>query len=178
MIYLGWTAMAAYFNLHSGLGKPIGDITYGEFITYFKGIFVAAWMYPAMTAAIRVSVLLFYRRIFAKGNTFYAIFIWTMLAMQAAYVVVFEITPGFSCHPIQDGWDPILRLTNCSDFYIYQTEALYSISLAFDVILLVFPIYAVSKLKMPLKRRIGVAVIFSLGAAYVPPIRGTLPFSD
>lgn len=156
--------MAAFFNLHSGLGKPIGDITYGEFITFFKGIFVAAWMYPIMTAAIRVSVILFYRRIFARGNTFYSLFISTMLVLQAAYVIVFEITPGFSCKPIRDGWNPILRLTSCSNFYIYQTEALYSISLAFDVILLIFPIYAVWKLQMPLKKRLGVAIIFALGA--------------
>ncbi|KAL1870722.1 hypothetical protein Daus18300_005042 [Diaporthe australafricana] len=163
-LYLGWTAMAAFFYLHSGLGKQIGDITYGEFIMFFKETFAAAWIYPAMTAAIRVSVILFYRRIFARGNKFYSLFISSMLVLQAAYVVVFEITPGFSCRPIWDGWDPILRLTSCNSFYIYQTEALYSVSLVFDVVLLVFPIYAVWKLQMPLKKRLGVAVILALGA--------------
>lgn len=156
--------MAAYFNLHSGLGKPLGEITYGEFINFYKGIFVAAWMYPIMSAAIRVSVLFFYRRIFAKGNRFYTVFIWAMLFLQLAYVIVFEITPGFSCHPIQDGWNPLLRYINCSDFYIWQTEALYGASLGFDVILLVFPVYAVWKLQMPLKKRLGAAFIFALGA--------------
>ncbi|KUJ09021.1 uncharacterized protein LY89DRAFT_741320 [Mollisia scopiformis] len=165
MFYIAWTAMAAYFNLHSGIGKPIEEITYGEFIIFFKGIFVAAWMYPLMSASIRVSILLFYRRIFAKGYLFYSSTIWILLALQGAYVIAFEIIPGFSCHPIADAWDPVNRITNCSDLYINATEALYSTSLAFDVILLIFPIYAISRLQMPLKKRLGVFVIFILGAA-------------
>lgn len=156
--------MAAWFNLNSGIGKPLGDITYGEFIIFYKGVFVAAWMYPAMSASIRVSVLLFYRRVFAKGSRYYSVFLWTLLALQAVYVIIFEITPGFSCHPLKDAWEPMKRYTSCSMLYIDATIALYSVSMAFDVILLVFPIYAVSKLQMPLKKRLGVLLIFFLGA--------------
>ncbi|KAK8024539.1 hypothetical protein PG993_012605 [Apiospora rasikravindrae] len=163
LCYLGWTAMSAWYNLHSGIGKPLGDVTYGEFIRFYQGVFVAAWMYPIMSAAIRVSILLFYRRIFAKGNPWYTKSINALLLLQGVYVIVFEITPGFSCRPFPDAWDPIKRLTSCTDFYIDQTIALYSVSLAFDIILLVFPIYAVSKLKISLKKRCGVGIIFALG---------------
>lgn len=157
--------MAAYFNLNSGIGKPIQEITYGEFIIFFKGIFVAAWMYPIMSASIRVAILLFYRRIFAKGSRVYSLLIWALILLQGAYVIAFEIIPGFSCHPIKDAWDPLLRYTSCSNLYINGTEALYSTSIAFDVILLLFPIYAVSKLQMYWRKRLGVVVIFVLGAA-------------
>lgn len=167
LCYIAWTAIAAWYMLHSGIGKPIGDVTYGEFIRFYQGIFVAAWVYPIMSASIRVSILLFYRRIFAKGNRLYTMSINALLLLQAAYVIVFEITPGFSCRPIADAWEPVKRLTSCTDWYIDQTIALYSVSLAFDIILLVFPIYAVSKLKMSLRKRCGVGFIFILGSGYV-----------
>ena len=34
--YLGWTAMAAYANFHAGVGKPLWEITEGEFSVWFK----------------------------------------------------------------------------------------------------------------------------------------------
>ncbi len=157
--------MAAYFNLNSGIGKPIQEITYGEFIVFFKGIFVSAWMYPIMSTSIRIAILLFFHRIFAKSSRIYTFLIWSLIALQGAYVIAFEIVPGFSCHPIQDAWDPVLRYVNCSDLYINGTEALYSTSIAFDIILLVFPIYAVSKLQIPWKKQVGLFVIFILGAS-------------
>lgn len=156
--------MAAYFNFHSGIGKPIGDITYGEFVTFFKGVFVAAWMYPAMSASIRVSILLFYHRLFAKADIKYRVAIWSLIILQGVYVIIFEVLPSFSCHPIKDAWDPLKRYTSCSMLYIDATEALYSVSLAFDVILLVFPLFIVWSLHMPIKRRISASVIFVLGA--------------
>jgi len=156
--------MAAYFNFHSGIGKPIGEITYGEFVTFFKGVFVAAWVYPAMSASIRVSILLFYHRLFAKADTRYRLTIWSLIILQGIYVIIFEVLPGFSCHPIKDAWDPLKRYTSCSMLYINATEALYSVSLAFDVILLVFPIFIVWSLHMPIKRRISASVVFVLGA--------------
>ena len=155
--------MSAYFNFHSGIGKPIGDITYGEFILFYQGVFIAAWMYPAMSGAIRISILFFYRRLFAKASTFYRNATWVLIAMQAAYIITFEIIPGFSCTPIADGWEPVRRLTSCTDLYIDATIGLYSVSLAFDVILLVFPLWIVFRLQMPIKKRIGVSVIFLIG---------------
>ncbi|KAL2834988.1 hypothetical protein BDW59DRAFT_155814 [Aspergillus cavernicola] len=31
LFYIGWTAMAGYINLHAGVGKPLWEITVGEF---------------------------------------------------------------------------------------------------------------------------------------------------
>jgi len=155
--------MATYMNLNSGIGKPIGDITYGEFILFFKGVFVATWMYPPMSAAIRISILLFYHRLFSKAEAFYRWVIYTLIALQVAYVIVFEILPSFSCSPISAAWDPMKRYTSCTNLYIDATIALYSTSLGFDIILLVFPIFIVSRLQMPLKKRISASAIFVLG---------------
>ncbi|KAM7215914.1 hypothetical protein V8F06_008672 [Rhypophila decipiens] len=165
MLYLGWTAMAGYMILESGIDKPIGQITYGEFIVFYKGVFISQWMYPLMSASIRAAIIFFYRSIFALASRFYSVSLWVLLALQALYVVAFTVLPGFECTPISDGWEPLKRMTSCSDLYVTSSLGLYGSSLAFDVILLVFPIYATSCLKMCIKKRLGVILIFGLGAS-------------
>jgi hypothetical protein len=155
--------MAAYMNLNSGIGKPLGDITFGEFILFYKGVFVAAWMYPPMSAAIRISILLFYNRLFSKADRKYKIIIYFLGLLQVVYVIIFEVLPAFSCRPLKDAWDPLKRYTSCTNLYIDATIALYSTSLAFDIILLVFPIYIVWRLQMPVQKRLSVSAIFFLG---------------
>ena len=36
LLYIGWTTMAAYVNLHAGVGKPLWEITVGEYSVWFK----------------------------------------------------------------------------------------------------------------------------------------------
>jgi hypothetical protein len=35
-MYVGWTIMALYVNINAGVGKPLWDITLGEFSVWFK----------------------------------------------------------------------------------------------------------------------------------------------
>ncbi|KZZ87553.1 hypothetical protein AAL_08359 [Moelleriella libera RCEF 2490] len=163
-VFIAWTSTAAWFILNSGIGKPLGEVTYGEFIISYKGIFVAAWMYPIMSALIRTSILLFYQRLFAKANQWISVAIWTLLGLQLAYVITFEIIPGFACSPIQDGWEPIRRLTSCTDFYIDGTIALYGVSLAFDIIILILPLRPIWNLQISTKKKLSISAILLLGS--------------
>lgn len=36
LLYIGWTAMATYVNLHAGVGKPLWEITVEEYSVWFK----------------------------------------------------------------------------------------------------------------------------------------------
>jgi len=36
LLYSGWTAMALYVNFNAGVGKPLWEITLGEFVVWFK----------------------------------------------------------------------------------------------------------------------------------------------
>ena len=119
-----------------------------------------------MTVCIRISILLFYRRIFAVGNSRIRYPIYFLLALQALYLVVYSILPAFICRPLYKAWHPLERQRYFGDWYYYHTQvALFSTSMAFDTILLVFPLYPVFRLQMLLKKRIGISIIFMLGAA-------------
>lgn len=119
MLYIGWTAMAAYVNLHAGVGKPLWEITVGEFSVWFKvtrqgigvieatlsnqmlqGIIGSAWIYPAMSMSIRTSILLTYDRIFAKSMPTVRFIIRFLLSLQVIYLIVYSILPAFICRPL------------------------------------------------------------------------------
>ena len=119
-----------------------------------------------MTAAIRISILLFYYRIFAAPGSPIKWIIKITLALQAVYLVVYSILPAFICRPLHMAWHPLERQRFFNDWYYYYVQvALFSTSMTFDVVLLVLPLYPVSQLQMPFKRRAGVSVLFMLGAA-------------
>ncbi|KAI1466787.1 uncharacterized protein F4812DRAFT_65970 [Daldinia caldariorum] len=166
MLFIGWTSLAAYMNLQAGVGKPLMEITVAEYEIWFQGIITSAWLYPLMSAAIRISIVLFYLKMFGtRGNRYTRYFLWTLLACQGLYVVVFSILPAFICSPVYYFWRPMERYLHCSDWYYYYTQvALFSVSMVFDIVLLVFPVFPVWKLQMPLRKRVGVATILMLGA--------------
>ena len=119
-----------------------------------------------MTCSIRISVLLFYRRIFTTPQSRTKYVIWLLLALQSVYLVVFSVLPAFICRPLHMAWHPLERQRYFNDWYYYYTQvALFSTSMAFDAVLLVLPIYPVFKLHLPLRTRMGVAVLFMLSAA-------------
>ena len=138
----------------------------GRLTAFLQGILGSAWLYPAMTVSIRTSVLLLYQRLFATPKPRIKYIIRLLLALQAVYLVVYSILPAFICRPLYKAWHPLERQQYFRDWYYYYTQvALFSTSMAFDTILLVLPLYLVSKLQLPLRKRIGVAVMFMLGAA-------------
>ncbi|KAF2012411.1 hypothetical protein BU24DRAFT_484056 [Aaosphaeria arxii CBS 175.79] len=131
------------------------------------GIVATAFIYPAMTAAIRVSILLFYLRIFGKTQSIIKWVIWACLALTAVYVAVFSIIPGLICTPLSATWHILTRKDHCKSDQMYYdyNVALYSASLGMDILLLIIPIYPVMGLRMPLRRRLGALFIFALGTS-------------
>ncbi|KAI1208144.1 uncharacterized protein F4807DRAFT_431756 [Annulohypoxylon truncatum] len=165
ILYIAWIALAAYSNLDTGIGKPLWEITVAEYGKWYQCIIAALFLYPAMSASVRVSIILLYRRVFSKSSRYRDILLDVLLGFQGVYVIIFSIMPGFVCTPIQNAQYPLQHTQFCHDvYYANMQTALFSASLAFDTILLVIPIFWVTKLQLPLKKRIGLVIIFVLGA--------------
>ncbi|KAI0468863.1 hypothetical protein F4859DRAFT_516613 [Xylaria cf. heliscus] len=167
VLYLGWSVLCVYGPLATGTGKPLHEITVEEFTILFQSIIAISFLYPVMSGAIRISILLFYNRVFASGsgklfNRCLRVVTW----IQVPYILAFSIAPGFICRPFNVAWNPIERGPFCSYFYWNAVIiSLYSLSFLFDLALLILPIIPVLKLQMPLQRRVGVTVMFLLGAS-------------
>ncbi|KAF4592235.1 NAD(P)-binding protein [Ophiocordyceps camponoti-floridani] len=165
VLYIAWSIMAVYVNLAGGIGKPLWQITLGEYAIWFKGFLASSWMYTSMTAAIRIAILLFYRRIFAQSISWLRRVIHLLLALQAVYVVVYSVLPALACRPFDSAWNPFERRAHCDDWFFYYSQvALYSTSMVFDLVLLVLPLQPCSRLQMRRGRKAGVIAMFALGA--------------
>jgi hypothetical protein len=51
-----------------------------------KGVVGTAFLYPAMTACIRISILLFYQRIFGQTEAVVRLTIWAMIVLNCAFL--------------------------------------------------------------------------------------------
>ncbi|KAK3935426.1 hypothetical protein QBC46DRAFT_413039 [Diplogelasinospora grovesii] len=101
--YIGWSTLAIYINLHAGVGKPLWEVTYNEFVLWNKGAVICTLIYPVMSMSIRVSIPLFYRRIIATPGSrrSFQITMYALLALQFVYLVVFSVVPAVTiCNPL------------------------------------------------------------------------------
>jgi len=166
LCYLTWCGLAIYINLHAGVGKPLWELTLGEIQLWYQGIVACNFLYPVMSTSIRVSLLLFYRRIFVNPAT-NAIYVWTInifLALQLIYMIVFCAVPVLVCPHISQASDPLTSAMYCNPWiYVNETISLYTVSLGFDLALLTLPIFPIASLRMPTKKRAGVLLLFLLG---------------
>ena len=119
---------------------------------------------PAIFLA-KLSILLMYRRLFdtaRAGKTHYLIhiLIWANLAFYFPYLGA----TVFQCVPRARIWDPTIKggCVNLQAAFI----AASAINVVSDFSILLLPIYLVSKLKIPTKRKIGVLAIFAVGLLY------------
>lgn len=156
-----------YASLATGADKPLHEITLNEYTIWFQCLLAITWLYPAVSSTIRVSILLFYYRVFAGGyGKVFKRFIWVLIGIQAAFALIFSILPAFICKPLNYAWHPLERSQVCTlTYWINLHLSSFSISLAFDIILLVFPVFPVWMLQTSRKKRIGVAFMFMLGAS-------------
>ncbi|KAF2463677.1 uncharacterized protein BDR25DRAFT_297833 [Lindgomyces ingoldianus] len=165
--YIAHSIMACYVNAKAGIGKPLWEVTMPEFELWGKGLVMTSFLYPLASGFVRISILLFYDRVFSKASKPMRIVIRASLVFVGCYIAGFVTYAGFLCKPLHKFWKPFERREYCGDnvnYWIY-TALLYSVSLLQDLELLFLPIGSVIGLQMPLKRRIGVIIIFALGTS-------------
>ncbi|KAI0023371.1 hypothetical protein F4780DRAFT_729491 [Xylariomycetidae sp. FL0641] len=162
ILFLAWITMASYLCLNAGVGKPLWEITVHEYSMWLRGQVASIWLYPAVSGSIRVSVSLFFLRIFGKGDQYTRYACWALIALQGAFIVTFSLVPLGICSEFNDEHLTLFTfLEVCSlDYFEAAQTALYTVSFTFDLILLLFPIYPLSKLQMDAKRRTKAIVIF------------------
>lgn len=114
--------------------------------------------------AIKGSVLVFYYRTFKVYHGF-RIALWCMVAFVIAWYFIALFTTIFRCIPITDIWSahPTGRCINFSRWAV-STAVLNVLS---DLAVLVMPMPLIWKLQLPMHKKIGVSIAFSLGGIAV-----------
>ncbi|KAJ4356145.1 uncharacterized protein N0V89_004175 [Didymosphaeria variabile] len=149
---------------HGAIGRHAWEISIEKYAFYSRIILAAPLLYAIGTAAAKISLALFYRRL--NPNKVFQGFVWfTLFVCLAAYTAIF-FSLLFACKPIAASWDPLLLAlptTVCLNRGgIYLAQAV--IGIVTDVLLLALPVPTVLKLQMPNKQKLGLVGIFGVGS--------------
>lgn len=126
-------------------------------------------IYNPIIFATKLSILLLFLRIFVpngRSTTYYTIhvLIWLNLFFYIANVPI-EIWP---CIPRKKLWTPSLPGHCLNNERVFVAGG--AINVVSDFAILLLPVVLISRLQMPLKKKIGVSAIFATGFLYVSPL--------
>ncbi|KAI9926339.1 hypothetical protein ASPWEDRAFT_698138 [Aspergillus wentii DTO 134E9] len=147
--------------LNYGLGRHMWDVPLAHLTPYFLKLnVIAAILYCAATGFTKVSVLIFYLRIFPSRS--FHISVWTIVFIAVAYNVASVLANVFSCTPIAKAWDLTIEHGICMNRPVfYFANAGLGIFTDFATVLV--PIPWLRRLQMPLRQKIAVGCILAMG---------------
>ncbi|KAL6234350.1 hypothetical protein BDW75DRAFT_231201 [Aspergillus navahoensis] len=128
-------------------------------ITAFLNV-VAAIIYCAGTGFLKVSVLLFYMRIFPSLN--FHIAVWVIVFIAAGYSIASVLANVFSCSPVAKSWDLRIEHGSCMDrptFYFWNA----GLGIFTDFATVLVPVPWLRRLQMPTRQKIAVGCILATG---------------
>ncbi|KHN95791.1 Extracellular membrane protein, CFEM domain protein [Metarhizium album ARSEF 1941] len=147
-----------------GLGRDTWTLPTHELTSFAEWLYVMEVLYLAELSLIKLSLSLFYVRIF-PGATIRRL-IWATAAVNALYGATFLVTAIFQCEPIDYFWTQYVE-EHASGRCININAmgwANAAISVALDLWMISIPLSQIPKLKLHWTKKISVSVMFVLGA--------------
>ncbi|KAH7405679.1 hypothetical protein DE146DRAFT_420423 [Phaeosphaeria sp. MPI-PUGE-AT-0046c] len=139
---------------------PQGIPIMGENFALFRQTnYVSVVLACPTLGLIKLSIAFLYKRIFAS-HMFQRV-AWVVIAILIAWTVSNTLAGIFACWPIQAQWKTMSH-SQCVNLRALYSSGVISNTII-DVIVIIVPVYNVWHLQMPLKRKIGVCLIFLLG---------------
>ncbi|KAI9667984.1 MAG: hypothetical protein M1821_000804 [Bathelium mastoideum] len=151
-------------GVESGFGRHLLTLSSTELVEYSKIDFIIYQTNGAALTLIKISILLFYVRIFDTRHFRPRVYIVGALVIAWFFANMF--TALFQCNPIKKAWLPTLPYGHCINPLTY-VKGVQTANITLDVIILALPVSGVWRLQMPISRKIGVAGIFLLGGLSV-----------
>jgi hypothetical protein len=149
-------------TIPNGLGKDIWTVEPEKITLLLKYFYMMAWLYFLQTALVKLSLITFFIRIFpSKGvqqllwGTFIFVCVW---GLAIIFLAVFQ------CQPISyfwTKWDGLHEGTCLDANSISWANA--GIGIAIDLWILAIPLWQLRSLQIHWKKKIGVAMMFSVG---------------
>jgi hypothetical protein len=127
--------------------------------TSAKVFMAAATLYVPTISTTKISILLFYRRLFPHQR--FRQLVWFLVVFTAAYMVAMSLATLLECTPVDYAWNPMLdgQCVNINKMTLVGG----AINVATDFVVLLMPMPLVLGLRISLRRRLQVVAIFFLG---------------
>ncbi|CAK38073.1 uncharacterized protein An03g01000 [Aspergillus niger] len=169
-VTIAWILGVALFVVNTymikyGFGMNTWDILPFHHVTlvfqYFEGL---AMMYKIQISLCKISVLLFLLRIFQ--SRVFRVCAYILIAINAAIGITFSLVDLLRCVPVHLDWHSWTGeyegVGTCINF-IAAVLVHCLVNIFVDVVIVLLPIYEVSKLQLPWMKKINVALMFMMG---------------
>ncbi|EEH16402.2 hypothetical protein PABG_06489 [Paracoccidioides brasiliensis Pb03] len=144
-----------------GLGRHIWDIPLSRYIMYLRITFIESILYICGTALMKISIILFYLRIFPPTRVH--IVCKTLIFFILGYSFASCVVVIFMCRPVEKFWDVQIMYGSCIDRAAsYYVNAAMSITT--DMMTLAIPIPLIHRLTISLRQKIIIACILGMGS--------------
>ncbi|CAG8959455.1 hypothetical protein HYFRA_00001353 [Hymenoscyphus fraxineus] len=157
------SVLLGHFLPKNGIGRDIWHVPFDQ-ITEFVHIFYAAEvLYFAQVALLKIGLLLFYLRIFSKSKI--GKYIHGTIVLNIIVGVTFIIAALFQCQPINYNWNRWDGEHSGKCVNINAVSwANSALSILLDAWMLALPMSQLATLQLHWKKKIGVAMMFMVGA--------------
>ncbi|KAF4957001.1 hypothetical protein FGADI_3413 [Fusarium gaditjirri] len=163
MALVGGTAGLAIAGGSYGAGKHIWAVNLTDLQQIYKILFGYTFLYAASCSAIKISILLFYGRIFPTADLLFGLSMKFGYFLSISYPIVIWVTMGNACRPFEHFWTQFAGTNGtCIDINTFFL-ALGIVNMINDFYILLIPIPHIFRLQMSLRKRIGVTGILMLG---------------
>ena len=142
-----------------GLGKHIDQVP-GPYSELAKLLFIVEIIYTTGLTVVKMSVLLFYVRVFGIVRVYRFIF-WIVAFLITGWGISMNFMGIFSCAPIHTAWDSTV-LGHCDSSYKTDLGAAIP-NIAIDFILLILPVPMLWRLHTEISSKIALVAVFSAG---------------
>lgn len=155
-----WTfcALSIYW-VSIGLGKHISQVSQ-PYSRLALVLFVFNFVYNTGLSLIKLSVLLFYVRVFRPVQN-YRVAFWIVGAMIIGWCIAINFLALFTCIPIRKAWTPTVPGHCLRTQSTFLGTAISNIVI--DVIVLILPMPMIYRLHIGTIRKIGLVAVFAAG---------------
>lgn len=129
-------------------------------------VYLLELLYGLTLDFVKVSILLFYLRVFPIKSVRLAS--WAMIMYCIAGALAFSLATTFQCEPVAYAWDKDIQGGRCIN-YKAVAWAYAAVTLQQEILIILLPISALRNLQLCWKRKLGMYATFGVGSVYVNP---------
>ncbi|CAH0055190.1 unnamed protein product [Clonostachys solani] len=146
-------------SLQAGSGNHIWDIPAPDFRNLLIYQFVLTITYSTSVSFSKLSILTLYLRL--SPEKYFRICVYAFIGIVTAYTVAYQFYIIFQCSPVNKFWMPEVEGSCIGKMGPMMTLSIANIVI--DIIILFIPVKVVLPLKIPLRQKISLIIIFAAG---------------
>ncbi|KAJ5996107.1 hypothetical protein N7499_007578 [Penicillium canescens] len=145
----------------NGVGLPVASLPKHERLRIQFGSWMIQKFWAPSMAFVKISIVVFIKRLFGSIRA-YTIISYCLIAFIALWAVTALLVNTFQCIPVQYYYDKDLD-GHCMKGQVQFFQTMGSIALIEDIIILCLPLPVFWNLKINIRQKIALMIVFSLG---------------